>query len=100
MNDNMQKQYVAQLNTMYQNGQKWRREHPSAEALIAWNFPPDVAVIAPISLALEKGYVRTNPAGLELLKALWPDWDSPTEPTILMCRAVLELKHEVERRRV
>ena len=87
-----EKQYVAQLQTMWENAEKWRKENPETVAMIAWDYPAEVALISPISHAIEKGFVRHNPAGLELLKALWPTWEDETEPTVLMCRAVLELK--------
>lgn len=89
------KEYARQLDKMYANAQRWLKEHPDTEVLISWNFPPQVALIAPISDAVKEGFVRTNPAGLELLKALWPTWDDETEPTVLMCRVVLEMGHDV-----
>jgi len=87
-----EKKYVAQLQTMWENAEKWRKENPETVAMIAWNYPAGVALVAPISEAIKKGFVRHNAAGLELLKALWPTWEDETEPTVIMCRAVLELE--------
>lgn len=74
---------------MARNAEAWRKANPDAEALIQFNFPPKVAVIAPISEAVRLKVVVTNDHGLSLLKALWP-WEDRYEPTVLMCRAVLE----------
>ena len=80
-------EYVAQMLEMSKNAKKWIAEHPKEEVLIGW---PDYALIGPISVAVEEGYVKHNPAGLELLKALWR-WDVAEEPTVTMCRATLDL---------
>lgn len=96
MDGPMRKRYIKQLDRMYRNGQEWRKAHPDKEVLIAWNFPPGVMLVDPISQAIDMGLVRTNPAGLELLKALWT-WDDASEPTVLMCRVVLELEHDTKR---
>lgn len=87
---NEKKRYEAQLNEMLANARKWRKANSNREALIT--FPAQVCIIGPISLALKHNVVRSNEAGLELLKALWP-WDRKDEPTVLMCRIVLE--HEI-----
>ncbi len=92
----LQADYVRQLEGMWQNGKAWRKAHPDTEALISWNIPPGMMLVSPISEAVRMGFVRTNPAGLELLKALWA-WDDHTEPTVLMCRVVLEREEETKR---
>ncbi len=89
------KKYVAQLQQMYKNGQDWRKANPGREVLISWGGPPQVAIVGAISDAVKAGVVRANPAGMELLKALWT-WDDETEPTVIMCRAVLELEKETQ----
>lgn len=42
-------------------------------------------LVAAISVAIEKGFVSTNAAGLELIKALG-SWDDENEPSVLMVR--------------
>jgi hypothetical protein len=82
-------EYEAQLEAMAENARRWRAANADKTVLVQFNFPPFVALIAPISVAVKKGFVTTNDAGLELLKALW-SWDADTEPTVLMVRAVIE----------
>ncbi len=84
-------EYEAQLKTMIDNAERWRNAYPEKIVLIQFNFPPQVAVIAPISDAVKAGVVTANDAGLELLKALWP-WDAYDEPTVLMVQAVIEFE--------
>jgi len=84
-------QYEAQLKTMLDNAERWRKANPEKNALISFNYPPGVAVIGTIEDAIEVGAVTTNEAGLELVKALW-SWDAPDMPTVLMVRAVLEFE--------
>jgi len=81
--------YEAQLNAMLANARRWRAANSEKEALIQFNFPPQVAMIAPISAAVGSGFVSANAAGLELIKALWP-WDGEDEATVMMVRAVIE----------
>lgn len=83
------KEYERQLDQMLANAKQWRAEHPEAKVLIQFNFPPGVCVIAPISEAVKHNFVSTNADGLLLLKALWR-WDVASEPTVMMCRVVLE----------
>lgn len=80
-----------QMQAMYENANKWRSENPTKEAMIQFNIPPKIFLCAPISNAIRDGFVSTNEAGLELIKALWP-WDNQREPTVAMVRAVLEHK--------
>ena len=82
-------QYIAQLQKMSENAQKWRAAHPTAEVLVQFNFPPKVGVIGTISDAIDAGAVSTNDNGLALVKALWP-WDVKSEPTVFMVRLALE----------
>lgn len=91
------KEYLRQLETMLENANLWRKRNPHREALIQFNCPPNVALISPISTAVENHFVSTNEAGMELLKALWPRWDDRTEPTVMMCRCVLETKPRAKR---
>jgi hypothetical protein len=85
----IQKAYAAQLKEMYDRAQQWRADNPGVTAKVQFNFPVTVTFSCPIRVALEKGIVSTNAAGLDLLKALWP-WHVRDEATVLMCRAVLE----------
>jgi predicted GTPase len=82
--------YVAQLDAMKKQADEWRKANPDREAKIQFNLPPKVCVIGTISDAVKHGIVSVNPAGLELLQAMAP-WGVPSEPTVLMCRVVLEL---------
>jgi len=81
--------YEAQLGEMLLNARKWRALHTGQVPEINFVAPSGAFIIGIISDALKAGYVKTNEAGLDLLKALW-DWNLPTEPTVAMCQAVLE----------
>lgn len=84
------KQYCAQLAKMLENGRRWKKENPEKEAYICFKYPGEICFIASISEAFQKyKLIATNPAGLELIKSLWP-WDEETEPTVLMVKAVIE----------
>lgn len=83
--------YNNQMQAMYENANRWRSENPYKTAMIQFNIPPKVFLCAPISTAIRDGFVSTNEAGLELVKALWP-WDNQREPTVAMVRVVLEHK--------
>lgn len=74
---------------MIRNARAWVAAHPGTDAAIQFNWPPRVGLIAPISEAVKERFVSTNPAGLELLKAMWR-WDVPSEPTATMCRFVMD----------
>jgi hypothetical protein len=74
---------------MAERAKAWRAANPNRTAKVQFNFPPGVCVIAAISLAVERGFVSTDEAGLELVKELWP-WGDRSEPTVLMVRVVLE----------
>lgn len=83
--------FEAQCQKMYENFLQWRKDHPDAEVKVQFNYPPHVCVIGPISAALDNKLVSANEDGLALLKALWP-WNDQSEPTVNMCRIVLENK--------
>lgn len=81
--------YVEQIRQMALNKADWLKRNPAREVLVQFNHPPHVAIIITISEAVAKGFVSTNEAGLELLKALW-DWDADSEPTVTMVRIAME----------
>ncbi len=83
--------YAMQVGIMAYNAKEWRRKNPGRTALVQFSSTERVAVIGPISDALAQHFVSTNEAGLELLKAMWPRWDSDSrEPTVFMCKMALE----------
>lgn len=82
------KSYLRQIQRMAQKAMAWRKANPTKEALVQFNYPEKVMLIAPISAALKQRLVSTNEAGLELVKALGP-WDK-TEPSVFMVRLALE----------
>ncbi len=77
--------YIAQISAMVKTAQRWRADNPTKTALVAFNYPREVMLVAAISVAIEKGFVSTNAAGLELIKALG-SWDDENEPSVLMVR--------------
>lgn len=77
------------MQTMLQRAREWRQQNPTRGALIQFNYPNKVFLCAAISVAIKEKYVTANPAGIELMQALWP-WDDQFEPTVAMVRAVLE----------
>ncbi len=81
--------YSRQLDDMLKRAKAWLAANAGQPARIQYNFPSTTAVIAPISLAIEKKFVVTDAAGLALIKALWP-WEDRREPTVLMVRVVLD----------
>lgn len=89
------KEYVEQLMQMAENGHRWRLANADREARVVFSYPTSVALIAPISEAIENNFVSVNEAGLELVKALWP-WEGDREPTVLMVRAALEIPMATE----
>lgn len=95
MNAHEASRYAAACNDMWVRSVQWRTspEHIDKEAKIQFNFPPYVAVIAPISEAIKHGLVTGNAEGLDLIKFLCAEhWEKSTEPTVLMIRAVLEFE--------
>lgn len=86
-----QRQYTSQMDTMKERADAWRKANPDRVVMIA--YPARVGLIGCISVGLEHGFVKANDAGLDLLKALWP-WGGRDEPTVLMCRAVLEYEEK------
>lgn len=83
------KAYANQILQMIANGRTWLMANPNREIKVQFNFSRKVFLIAPISAAIEQHYVSTNEAGLALLKSLW-NWDASSEPTVAMCRIVIE----------
>lgn len=84
------KQYSEQLEAMLANKRRWILENPGGEvAKVQFNYPANICLVAPISEAIKNSYVSANPAGLDLIKALWP-WQDEREPTVMMVRVVLE----------
>lgn len=83
------RKYTAQLEQMTANGRAWLQEHPGADIRIQYNYPPQASFIAAISVAVNDKLVIANGPGMELLKALAP-WDNEMEPTVNMCRTVVE----------
>jgi hypothetical protein len=84
---NAAKNYEDQCRIMARVVHDWRAAKKSA--VIQFNFPRSVAVIATIGDALENHFVTADAGGLELLKLL--GLGEPIEPTVLMVRAVIEL---------
>jgi hypothetical protein len=82
-------QYGWQVKAMARRAKEWRAGNPTKDAKVQFNYPREVAVIGSISDAIKTGYVTTNDAGLELVKALGP-WRCENEPTVFMVRFALE----------
>lgn len=90
----LQRRYTAQIRKMTENAKKWMGEHPGADAKIQFNFPDKVLFVCSISEALKKSIVSVNDQGRELLKAMWPNWDDPAEPTVFMYKIALKFLYE------
>lgn len=89
-------EYIRQIAAMIGNRKAWQAANPDREALIRFNIPDDIGVIATISDAIEKGLVIANDAGRDLINALWEQGGND-EPTITMVRLAIELEHEPNR---
>jgi hypothetical protein len=81
--------YAAQIGVLAARAMQWRKANPDRQALVQFNYPRSVMMIAPISTALKDKIVSTNEAGLELIKALGA-WGEKLEPTVMMVRLALE----------
>ena len=78
--------YENQLRAMAQVVADWKAAGNSA--MIQFNFPHGVCLIATIGDALKEHFVTVDERGMELLKLL--GLGEPKEPTVLMVRAVIE----------
>lgn len=86
---NEKKRYADMCDSMAKKAKEWRAAHPNADVKIQWNWPDGCAVIAVISDAIEHKLVTVNDDGLDLLKSMAP-WGVYEEPSVLMCRVVIE----------
>jgi len=87
---NLPKSYFGQLGEMAFILSEWRSA--KKPALIQFNYPPSVAIIATISDAIRNHFVTADAGGMELLTAL--GMGSANEPTVLMIKAVIDLEYE------
>lgn len=84
-------EYIAAIEHIAKLALEWRTQNPGREVLVEFRFPQDIMVSACISDALQHGLVRTNDAGLEMLKAI-SNWGARDEATVLMIQVALEPK--------
>lgn len=87
----MSEAYIQQIEKMAQNAQAWRDANPTRKAMVQFNYPPQVMLVAPISAAIENKMVSVNDAGRDLVNALWPQ-NVESEPSVFMVRMALELQ--------
>lgn len=84
------KNWTEQVKKMSENAKAWRKANPGRDAKVQFNYPRNIMVVAPISVAIKKKYVSADIAGLELIRSLWRQ-DDKTEPTVFMVRMAIEL---------
>lgn len=92
-NPDDKKRYSDMCDSMAANAKQWKAANPNADVKIQWNWPQHTAVIAVISDAIEHGLVTANRDGLALLKSM-ATWGDESEPSVLMCRTVIEAVYE------
>ncbi|MES2569435.1 MAG: hypothetical protein V4710_05200, partial [Verrucomicrobiota bacterium] len=90
MNLELEPAYYAQLDKMRSQACNWLDSHPEAAPKIQWNHPPGSIVIMSIGRAIEYHIVTTNAEGRELLDAMCAGLPDEKEPTVMMCRGVME----------
>jgi len=91
--EDIKRQYVAQINRMASSMKEWTQAHPDQKVEISFRLPPKVFVTAAISDAVDSGIVKTNDAGLEMLKASC-SWGDRREATVFMVREALNMAYE------
>jgi len=87
--------WMRQIKKMAENAAAWRKANPGRDAKVQFNYPRNVMVVAPISVAIKNGYVSADVAALELIRSLWRQ-DDKTEPTVFMVRMAIELSDEMK----
>jgi hypothetical protein len=85
----MMRDYVAIIETLAHAVRAWLDSNPTASPLIQWNFPSNVLVSVPLSVAMHSHYVTANADGINLLNTLRGK-DANTDPTLFMCRMAIE----------
>jgi hypothetical protein len=87
-----EEEYAQHIAAMADKINTWRRANAglAEAAVIQFNFPKTIMLIATIGDGLEKHFLYANGPGLELLKAIG-GWEKDNEPTVLMVRVALEL---------
>lgn len=83
-------QYEDILDVMAVKVKEWKDQHMDLDVQIQYNFPEKVAVIAALQDAINAEFITANDNAIQMFKELgWLD-DTPSMPTIMMVRIVLE----------
>lgn len=83
------RRYAEEVKKMAARARAWRSANPGREAVLQFNYPPNVCLIATVSDAVAKQFLIVNEAGMELLRTMGP-MGGKNEMSVMMIRIALE----------